>query len=129
MQGHLVLSCIIDTFDYVNLSIVWPIRSYCPECRPGSASAAGNMGEISNDQAMLIRWNTLQSDAISTFSIGVQMRGIIDTDVDLITLNLVQPLILGVTLVHIVDKPICWIWNLASLLARLSRMLVERRTA
>ena len=46
VKGHCVLAVGVDTFDDVNLAVVWPVGPVCPEGWPRGADTSGHVSEV-----------------------------------------------------------------------------------
>ena len=82
------------------------------QCRPRTAVIAGNVGKVSNDQAVSVGLIALESDAVAASAVRVVRIGMIDTNVDLVVCNRIQALGFCVSLVKIRHKAICRIRDL-----------------
>ena len=65
MSTHQVVASTINTLNYIDLSVPWPVWSQCPECWPSSTDTSGHMGNVGNEQAIGPGLLALQSHRLS----------------------------------------------------------------
>lgn len=103
MKGHGVDGSVVPVLVDVNLAITRPVIAVHPESRPGTADGLGQMGELGDEQAMVVLGFALNSDATPALVIGVGDGGIVDTDIDFRPLSRDHTHLLSIRPVSILD--------------------------
>lgn len=94
---------IVPVLHNVNLSLGRPRVTKHPEGWPGSASGCGQMSEVGDEEALVVRSQTLQSDTLATVSVRIIALACIGTNVDFIVLNGDQASLDGIATIQILD--------------------------
>lgn len=54
LQGHIVGLLVVDTFNNVDLALVWPVWAYHPERRPRATNSTGHVCHIEDEEPRLV---------------------------------------------------------------------------
>ena len=83
-----------------------PVGTDHPEGRPGPAVASGDVGEVGDDEGLVVCPFALETNGIATNTVGVQSAPGVDAHVNLVVLSADQTELLGALLVNIVDEAV-----------------------
>lgn len=77
----------IDAFVDVEFALVRPVGTDHPESWPRAAVAAGDVGEVGDDEGLVVGSFALEADAVSAYAVWVQGAPGVDAHVDGIVLG------------------------------------------
>lgn len=84
MERDLVDCLLVDSLEYINLAVLWPLRSYEPESRPSAADICRHVSKVANDEcARVVRFVASHANTFATCTIGIKVRSAVHAEVQL----------------------------------------------